>query len=303
MKFGLHLPQLGRAASPERIASIAILAEELGFDDVWVSDHVAVPTSFEGIPSFFPEPVPLLSAAAAHTQRVGLGTSVIVPAYRNPMHFAKQWATLDWLAPGRTILGIGAGWLAEEFAALGVPFEERGRRLDDYIDGWRALWAGATDFESRFFTFEGVRVNPRPANGIPIWIGGSSMGALRRAARCDGWHGTWAPLEEFTRRTDALAVATEQIGRDRSEVTVSVHMEVTLGDGLDYSGWSSVGDGYGDRRPVTGGPNEVAELLQTYAAAGLDHVLATPVIRGKALWDAMVPALAEVHQLLNSGAS
>ena len=141
MRFGLHLPQLGRSASCDHVVSVARRAEELGFDDVWTADHVAVPLSLDGMPSFFPEPVPLLAAAAAHTSKVGLGTSVLVPAYRNPMQFAKQWATLDWLAGGRTILGVGAGWLEEEFTACGVPMAQRGQRLDDYIAGWRAAWS------------------------------------------------------------------------------------------------------------------------------------------------------------------
>jgi probable F420-dependent oxidoreductase len=298
VRFGLHLPQLGRAASPDRVASVAVRAEQLGFDDVWASDHVAVPTAMEGMPSFFPEPIPLLSIAAAHTRRVGLGTSVIVPAYRNPMHFAKQWATLDWAAPGRTILGVGAGWLADEFAAVGVSMTARGPRLDDYIRGWRALWSGETEFESRFFSFTGVRVNPRPAGTVPIWIGGSSAGAMSRAAWCDGWHGTWAPLDEFARRVATLQGEVERLGRDPADVTVSIHMEVTLGDGLAYSGWSKVGDGYGDRRPVTGSPREVAGLVLDYAAAGLDHVLVTPVARGAEAWDEMVEGLAEMKQIV-----
>ncbi len=300
MRFGLHLPQLGRAASPERVVAVAVRAEDLGFDDVWVSDHVAVPTSIEGMPSFFPEPIPLLSIAAAHTRRIGLGTSVIVPAYRNPLHFAKQWATLDWVAPGRTILGVGAGWLAEEFAAIGVPMEARGPRLDDYIRGWRALWTGATEFESRFFRFEGVRVKPRPASEIPIWIGGSSRGALRRAAWCDGWHGTWAPIDVFSARVAALGEEVERSGRDPKSVAVSIHMEVAFGESR-YSGWSKVGDGYGDRRPVAGAPTDVAELLAEYVAAGLDHVLGTPVARGERAWDEMVLGLAEVKRLIDEG--
>ena len=129
MKVGLHLPQLGRAASLDAIIQVATEAERRGFDDVWTADHVAVPVDLEGMPSFFPEPVPLLSAVAAHTNRVGLGTSVVIPAYRNPMHWAKQWATLDWLAPGRTILGVGAGWLEPEFAAMNVLTQDAGVRF------------------------------------------------------------------------------------------------------------------------------------------------------------------------------
>src|SRR5690606_15830787 len=131
MRVGIHAPQLGRAVSPDLLVEIGVLAESLGFADLWFSDHVAVPAD-SGMPSFFPEPVPLMAAGAAQTERIRLGTSVLVPAYRTPMHLAKQWGTLDWLAPGRTILGVGAGWLAEEFAACGVPYERRGQRLDDY---------------------------------------------------------------------------------------------------------------------------------------------------------------------------
>ena len=141
-------------------------------------------------------------------------------------------------------------------------------------------------------------MNPRPSEAIPIWIGGSSAGALRRAAWCDGWHGTWAPLDEFKRRVLMLLAELEKIERDRAEVTVSIHMEVTIGDGLDYSGWSSVGDGYGDRRPVTGRPEDVAGLLVDYAEAGLDHVLVTPVVRGARAWDEMILDIAALKDLV-----
>ena len=124
MKIGLHLPQLGRVVTPDLIVDIAQRAEAAGFDDVWASDHIAVP---EGMPAFFPEPVPLLSLAAGYTNRVGLGTSVIIAAYRNPMQMAKQWATLDWLAPGRTILGVGAGLARDRVRRLWRSLRAAGR--------------------------------------------------------------------------------------------------------------------------------------------------------------------------------
>jgi probable F420-dependent oxidoreductase len=280
----------------------AVHAEAIGFDDVWVSEHIAVPLSVSGMPSFFPEPVPLLSIAAAVTTTVGLGTSVVVPAYRNPMHFAKQWATLDWVAPGRTILGVGAGWLEEEFAACGVPMTRRGERLDDYIRGWRVLWEGGTDFESRHFSFTGVRVNPQPGSHVPIWVGGSSAGALRRAAWCDGWHPTWSPIDVFSERLAKLHEEMDRIERPHSEVAVSTHMEVTIG-GLSYSGWSTVGDGYGDRQPVAGSVEEVAAVVDEYRSAGLDHILMTPVVRGSEAWDEMVEELGAVMRSLRSDGS
>ena len=300
MRFGLHLPQLGRSAGLDHIVRIARWAEEGGFDDVWVADHVAVPRSLAGMPSFFPEPVPLLSAAAAHTTRVRLGTSVLVPAYRNPMQFAKQWATLDWLSGGRTILGVGAGWLAEEFEACGVSMRRRGGRLDDYIGGWRAAWSGAEEFASEHFSFSGVRVKPAPAGPVPIWVGGSSPGALRRAARCEGWMGTWAPVEIFAQRLAELRTH-EQDASGGGRTVASIHMEVRVGSSLEGGGrWSMVGDGYGDR-PVASGPvPELAELLGGYVAAGLEHVLFVPLARSEAEWAHHVEALVELKSLLGA---
>ena len=297
MRFGLHLPQLGRSAGLDHIVRIARQAEEAGFDDVWVADHVAVPTRLAGMPSFFPEPVPLLSAAAAHTSRVGLGTSVLVPAYRNPMQFAKQWATLDWLSGGRTILGVGAGWLEEEFDACGVPMRRRGQRLDDYIGGWRAAWGGAEEYASEHFSFRDVRVKPAPAGPVPIWIGGSSPGALRRAAACEGWMGTWAPLDVFGERLAALRAHPSGGG-----TTASIHMEVRVGSPLGGGGrWSEVGDGYGDRPVATGTVPELAELLEGYVEAGLQHVLFVPLARSEGEWADHVAALVELKSLLGSG--
>ena len=293
MKWGIHLPQLGRAASLELLLEVAKRAEAAGFDDVWTADHVAVPIDLEGMPSFFPEPVPLLSAVAAHTQQVGLGTSVLIPAYRNPMQFAKQWATLDWLAPGRTILGVGAGWLVPEFEACGVPMVHRGQRLDDYLDGWRAAWSGATEYHSEHFSFTGVRINPQPAAPIPIWIGGSSPGALRRAARCDGWMGTWAPPEVFAERLEVLRAEQNRIGRAPEGTTISIHMELRLGDPLDSAGrWSVVGDGYGDREMVIGDVDYVVETLAPYIEAGLEHVLLVPLAISPDEWRHHVDELA-----------
>ncbi len=295
MKWGIHLPQLGRAASLDLLIEIAQQAEAAGFDDVWTADHVAVPVDLEGMPSFFPEPVPLLSAVAAHTQRVGLGTSVLIPAYRNPMQFAKQWATLDWLAPGRTILGVGAGWLEPEFEACGVPMVHRAQRLDDYLDGWRAAWSGATEYQSEHFSFTGVRINPQPAAPIPIWIGGSSPGALRRAARCEGWMGTWAPPEVFAERLTLLRAEQDRLGRPHRETTISIHMELRLGDPLADAGrWSVVGDGYGDREMVIGDVDHVAETLAPYIDAGLEHVLLVPLALSPEEWRHHVDALAQL---------
>ena len=298
MKVGLHLPQLGRSASLEHLIAIAIQAEGLGFEDVWTADHVAVPTGLEGMPAFFPEPIPILSAVAAHTRRVGLGISVLIPAYRNPMHLAKQWATLDWLAPGRPILGVGAGWLREEFDAVGVPMVKRGQRLDDYIRGWRSAWAGEKEYSSEHWSFTDVRVKPQPDTPPRIWVGGSSPGALRRAAWCDGWQGTWAPVDVFVDRLATLRSEMEMIERDSNEVTISIHCEFRLGAHPDGGRWSEVGDGYGDRRMLSGTADEMAEVLSEYVAAGLDHVTLVPVAATQEEWQEHVAAADEVREAL-----
>ena len=302
MRIGLHAPQLGRAVTPDLVIEIARQAEQVGFSDLWFSDHVAVPVE-GGMPSFFPEPIPLMSVAAAHTERIGLGTSVLVPAYRNPMHLAKQWATLDWVAPGRTVLGVGAGWLEEEFRACGVNPKRRGARLDDYIQGWRELWSGGSAYAGEFFSFQDVAVKPRPQAPVPVWIGGSSSTAIRRAAWCDGWHPTWAPVGVFAENLRTLRAEISALGRSDDEVTVSMHMEVRVGDDTPPAGyWSEAGDSHGAGDVQTGSVARICETLERYAAVGLEHVVLTPQCHSADEWREHVGALAELLPRL-SGAS
>ena len=138
---GVHLPQAGPAASGEALRRTAVLAEELGFADVWVSDHLAVPTDSAYPPSAYVfEPLTTMAWIAACTKRVGIGTTVLVLPMRHPLTVAKSIATIDQLSGGRVILGVAAGWLKAEFDALGVPFDERGARTDEAIAMLRKLW-------------------------------------------------------------------------------------------------------------------------------------------------------------------
>ncbi len=140
MQLGIHLPHAGEQATPEKIRRAAMRAEDLGLDDVWVSEHIIVPrATFPRSPLFF-DPVLSLTWAAAVTKRVRLGTSVLVLPMRHPLPLAKELATLQNLSEGRLILGAGVGWLEAEFAALGAPFHERGRRTDEGIAMMRAVW-------------------------------------------------------------------------------------------------------------------------------------------------------------------
>jgi Luciferase-like monooxygenase len=140
MKFGIHLPQYGRAAGPDNIVRAAQQAETFGFDDLWVSDHLAVPSGAPYPPPFLFEPLVTLTWAAAATSTIRLGTGVLILPYRHPLHLANEVAALDIFSGHRVVLGIGAGWLEEEFSALGVPFADRGARTDDALAALRACW-------------------------------------------------------------------------------------------------------------------------------------------------------------------
>src|SRR5467141_768215 len=201
MQVGIHLPQIGRKAGPEAIRRAAIQAEELGFADVWTSEHIIIPKGAPYPPSaLFYDPILTLTWAAAFTKRVGLGTSVLVLPMRHPLPLAKELATLQTLSEGRLILGAGVGWMAAEFAALGVPFRERARRMDEGIAMMQAVWGeDPVSFPACHIlaSITDMRMLPQPIKPIPIWIGGSSDAALARAVRlAEGWHGSRLSPEE-----------------------------------------------------------------------------------------------------------
>ena len=270
MRLGVHLPQYGRAAGPATIRRAAVQAEELGFDDVWVSDHLAVPADATYPPAFLYEPVVTLTWAAAATTRVGLGTSVLVLPYRHPLHLAKELASLDLLSGGRLVVGAAAGWLEGEFDALGVPFAERGARTDEAIDALRACWEGPDPvaFDGPTVRLDTMRVQPRPGRHIPIWVGGASPPALRRAAaRGDGWHGTFL---DPARLRPVLA----ELRRLRPDPAFTRSLRLAW-DGL-------AGDAAAMR-------SDAEQLV----AAGLDHLLVTPAQRDEASWLRSVEVLWE----------
>jgi probable F420-dependent oxidoreductase len=256
MRLGIHLPHIGRKAGPDAIRRAASQAEELGFADVWVSEHVILPKAAPYPPSpLFYEPILSLTWAAAATKRVGLGTSVIVLPMHHPVRIAKELATLQCLSAGRVIFGIGVGWLEAEFAALGAPFRERGRRMDESIALMRALWSeDPVSFKTRHIPAEiaEMRMQPLPSQPIPIWVGGSSDRALERAMRlCDGWHGSRLTPEK-------AAPIVERLRRERPEAGFTISLR---------SGWDGKDAG------------ELRDRLAAYRAAGVGHVLAEPADR------------------------
>ncbi len=214
---GIHLPQAGPAASGEAMKRSAVLAEELGYADVWLSDHLAVPTDAEYPPSaYIYEPLASMAWVAAFTERVRIGTTVLVLPMRNPLVVAKMLATIDQLSAGRVILGTAAGWLEAEFDALGVPFSERGPRTDEAIEILRRVWTDdhiTAEFPVHGARFASMRVKPQPVAHLPVWIGGHAKIALDRASRVgDGWHGAFLSPEQTAWRIERLRDA--DIGAD-----------------------------------------------------------------------------------------
>lgn len=237
MRVGIHVPVFGPLANADNIIAVARRVEALGFDSVWSSDHVVMPARVESrypysatgqflVPpdSTWFDPLIALAAVASVTARVRLGTSVVIVPYRNPIVLAKMVSSLDCVCHGRLILGCGAGWLKEEFDALGVPHRERGGRMDEALDIMRILWRdGAGTFNGRFYRFTDMHLNPKPVQkpGPPCWIGGSSDAALRRVLRRgDGWHPTRVTPEDFRARLAVLRDMAAREGRDLGRIAL-----------------------------------------------------------------------------------
>ena len=250
MKFGLLFANTGDFVQPDGIRGLASAAEAAGIESLWTVEHVLVPVGYrsrypysktgrmpggEDMP--IPDPLVWLGYAAAVTTSLKLATGVLILPQRQPAYAAKQLATLDVLSGGRAIAGVGVGWLAEEFAAVGVPFEERGARTDESIQALRSLWSPrAEPFRGRFYRWEAAESNPRPVRpeGIPIVVGGHSAPAARRAARLgDGFFPARGGPEELARLFGVVREECERIGRDPAEVELICGGRVRTPDDLE----------------------------------------------------------------------
>lgn len=237
MKFGLRYASLGRYANGPAAVELAQAAEAAGFDSIWTIEHVVVPHAYRsrypysptgrmgaGLEDFpIPDPLIWLAFIASATRTIKLGTAILLLPQRNPVITAKAVATLDHLAGGgRVLLGVGVGWLAEEFAALGVPFEDRGPRADEYVAAMRALWSQErASFQGRFVAFKDVFCRPLPAaRRIPIIVGGDTGAAARRAGRLgDGYFPARpAPAELL----GEMRRAAEAAGRNPADIELTV---------------------------------------------------------------------------------
>ncbi|MBI1728526.1 MAG: LLM class F420-dependent oxidoreductase, partial [Candidatus Rokubacteria bacterium] len=245
MDFGFALPGRGSLATPEILIKLARKADDLRYSSIFVTDHVVIPVSQSAPYPYSPtgkfvsdwrngylEPLTLMSYLAGETSHVRLGTSVLVIPYRNPVVTAKMLATLDVLSGGRIILGAGVGWFKEEFEALHAePFERRGAVTDEYLHLMRACWTREpVDWQGAFYGMGPVSAMPKPRQkgGIPIWVGGHTDAALRRAGEIsDGWHpiGLRPPAmllpEEYRDKVAIVRDWARKAGRDPKAITLS----------------------------------------------------------------------------------
>lgn len=288
MKFGVpigNFGQFGTHGTARDQTRVAAAAERLGLDSVWVHDHLVMPARIRarypynesGVAGFawrqeIYDPLTMLSALAVATERVEIGTSVLIVPYRNPVVLAKMLATIDQLARGRLRLGIGVGWMQEEFEALGIGdwYPIRGRVTDEWIAVCKELWSanGASSFQGRFISFDGVGAYPKPVNRhIPIWVGGWGDVAARRVARYgDGFQTISSTPAMVAEQLGSVRTELERRGRTLAEIEVSMLGGIRIG---------------GDDRTtppamIGGSRQQIIDRLEEYRDAGLQHLIATP---------------------------
>ncbi len=283
MRFGMILPNLGQLAIPDTLITLARRADELGLDGVFLSDHLTLATTPHSRYPYrsdgtFPlrpdqpilEPITAAAYLAAVTSRIHLGFSVLVAPYRHPVLTAKMLSTLDVFSGGRLIVGVGVGWMEEEFSALGADFAHRGRVTDEHIQLLKCLWTrDEPEFSGQHYQVSGVTMYPKPVQSPhpPIWSGGITGRALSRAARLsDGWHGMRMSPEDVAGVCRRLKAVREESGQDYSR------FEVSLRVGLDITRTALPGS----RLPMRGSPEQVAEDVARYREAGLTYMVMDP---------------------------
>ena len=283
MQLGINLVNRGPLARPDFMVQFAQRADALGYNSLTISDHIVIP---KAMPTNYPyhpegqfswqsardyyEPLATLGFLAGQTRRIRLGPSVLILSYRNPVATAKTLATLDALSGGRLFLGVGTGWWQDEYTALGIPdhFATRGDRTDEYLRICKHLWSAENpEFRGKFHQFSGIEFSPKPAQpgGLPIWVGGHTTRALRRAVEFgDAWHpiGLRPPAgllpEELGRKRAELHALAEKAGRDPA--SIAIHFRCPL----SFSGTK--------RAPMVGSTEQILMDLNAYREQGVSHI-------------------------------
>ena len=274
MRFGIHLPQYGRAAGATAIRDAARAAEALGFADVWVSDHVVQPAAQTYPSPYLFDPFLTLTWAAAATETIGLGTSVLVVPQHHPLWLANATASLDALSGGRLKLAVGVGWSEAEFEALGQDFHNRGRRTDEALAILEACWStDPSSYHGELYDFTDIRVLPKPAHPIEIWVGGSGPAAYRRARE----HGRGFQLIGL--KPDTIV---EPVARLRADHPDTEAFTISLRTGWDPQGMD---------------PKEIAAERDQFEAAGVQHVVSAPWRSSGTDWLHSMRLLADLLQI------
>lgn len=285
MRYGFYLPTRGETATPHALETLVARAETLGFSSVMISDHIVFPVVIKSrypytVDGAFPgegdalDQLALMAFVAGKTSTLRLVSSVMILPYRNPVATAKTLATIDVLSSGRVTVGVGVGWLREEFEALGAAdFDRRGAVSDEYLRIFKTLWTESpASFEGEFYRFNAIRCLPQPVQKPhpPLWVGGHTKAALRRAARFgDGWHPVGAnpavPLApaELRALLDELFRLTEAQGRDPHALTISYKAPI-------YDARTAAGN---ERRPFSGSTNQVVDDIATFARLGVSELI------------------------------
>ena len=275
MKFGVCIPHYGRPIDIDALTNMAVQAEQMGFDSVWVTDHIIVPHQ---IPPRTDggrqdivyrhdmlEPISLLTHLGAVTTKVNIGTSVVILPYRNPIILAKAIATADVLSKGRVIFGAAVGWMEGEFQALNAPFADRGRVSNEYLALLKELWANPTPaFQGEYFQFSDVTFSPMPVQKPhpPIWVGGGSRRGVRRAVEFgDYWHPSQMGPQEVAKNAAYMRRYSASVGRAEPP---QLSCRLTL----NISGTPG-GDG---RLPLHGTVEDIIGDIQAYGEAGVSHI-------------------------------
>ena len=290
MKYGFTIPGRGPLASPDTLLRIARHGEELGFDSIQTGDHILVPKDIDSTYPYtengeFPglssgsslEQLTLLAFLAGQTSNIRLVTSVLIVPHRNPLVAAKTLATLDVLSKGRLVVGIGVGWMKEEFEALGLPpFEERGAVTNEYLRIFKELWTSDNpSYTGNYCSFSNITFLPKPIQKPhpPLWVGGESMAAVRRAAElCDGWYPIGSnpqfPMDTpdlLSEKLKRLHLETEKFNRDPSEVNLIYRThdyDLSNGRASDT-----------DRNFFTGSADQIASDIRRYEETGVGYMV------------------------------
>ena len=284
MDWGVHLPHLGRDVGRDSLIEFAQTAEKIGIHSAWASDHVCWPTQFESKYPYsrdgsFPapsglgwlDPIGTLLFVAGCTEQIRLGFTVLILPYRQPVATAKQLATIDVVSEGRLILGVGVGWMREEAQVLGMPWDNRGRRSDEQLEIFEALFQEETpSYDGTYYSFPQVRFEPKPIQQpLPVWVGGNSPAAFRRTARFGhAFHAAFEPLDVVEKEWEQVSEACEAIARDPDELDLSLRMFLDPSEAMEPA------------KSIGGSVDQMVDTIGLCQEIGITHILLDPVARG-----------------------